>query len=447
MSFIPEDKGVESLARQIRLTGRAYALFDIAFLILKKPDRYTVRFTIFKRPDGQAVQPLFVCGLDDTLWLSEQETIDHVLNKHFAMFYQAERIATDPPKGTYTFVAQCGMSGAVLGPPNYHDYQNKLRKLHSERFSRVPFEVFKSRIKIVRDEAVVKKWLDEQSWKTEYVCLNVPDTIKLANRDEVQKHFRETHLANVVRPVDSHTLSGTAGQALPTRALQNAVRRFWDEQMRFPIKLVNILSQQFAGHGLQFFKVNRTVTHVAAARPHFLDLEVTPVSDGIRRIVDFIDATSACSRRKIVEALVQSPAPVLATAKEGEPAGEVAPSPEAAAVISDLHWLIHQGHVIEFANGLIEMAKRPIPIPKPTKPEPTPTSARGDAPTATPPADATATPSSTPASETPADSSSGVAEIPPTPAASEPVPTPVVEVTAAAPEISVAAEAEPTPTP
>jgi len=30
-------------------------------------------------------------------------------------------------------------------------------------------------------------------------------------------------------------------------------------------------------------------------------------------------------------------------------------------VVADLHWLIHQGHVIEFANGIIETAKKPRP--------------------------------------------------------------------------------------
>jgi hypothetical protein len=380
VSFIPEEKGVESLARQIRLTGRAYPLFDIGFLILRKPDRYHIRFSVIKKPDGQTAQPLFVCGLDETLWLTEQEAIDYVLSKHFATFYQAERIATEPPKGTYTFVAQCGMSGVILGPPNYHDYQNKVRKLHTERFSRMPFEVFKARIKIVRDEAVVKKWQDDQSWKTQYICLNVPESVTLPNREEVEKHFRETHLANVIKSVESHTLIGTAAQASPSRGLQQLVRRSWDELMRFPLKMVNVLSQQFAGHGLQFFKVSKTITHVAVARPHYLDLEVTPVSDGIRRIVECIGATANCSRRKILAALAPTASLQPATpAAAGAPAADAAPpTPEAAAVISDLHWLIHQGHVIEFANGLIELAKKPIL--KPLKPEPAPIAPAADAP-------------------------------------------------------------------
>jgi hypothetical protein len=135
--FLPDEKGVESLARQIKMTGRAYPLFQIAQLVLQKPERYAVRLTVKKKPDGAAAQALFVCALDDTPWLSEEEAVAHVLKNHFATFYQAERTATDPPKGTYTFVAQCGMSGAILGPPNHHDYQNRLRAVRPDAVRRL----------------------------------------------------------------------------------------------------------------------------------------------------------------------------------------------------------------------------------------------------------------------------------------------------------------------
>ncbi|MBI4326569.1 MAG: hypothetical protein HY674_15085 [Chloroflexi bacterium] len=376
VAFIPEEKGVESLARQIRLTGRAYPLFEIAFLVLRKPERYHVQLQVIKKPDGKAAQPLWVCNLDETLWLSEEAAAHHALNKHFATFYRMERLPAEPPKGAFTFVAQCGMSGTILGPPNYHDYQNKLRRLHAERFARVPFEVFKSRIKIVREEAVVKKWLEDQSWKTEYTCLLVPEPVKLGSREEVEKHFRQVHLPNVIKSVESWSLTGTAAQNMPIRPLQALIRRAWDEQMRFPIKVVNVLSQQFARHSLQFFKVNKTVTHVAVARPHYLDDAATPVSEGIKRIVDFINATPNCSRRKLMEALAPGPAPAPAPVPAAEP-GTAAPAaetpvatPQMAAVISDLHWLVHEGHVIEFSSGLLETAKRPFPKPAKTEPAP-----------------------------------------------------------------------------
>jgi len=367
VTLVPEERGVESLARQIKMTGRAYPLFDIAQMILQKPERHTVTFSVKKNAEGQPLQPLFVCALDDSLWLSEDEAVSHVLKRHFATFYQAERTATEPPKGKYTFVAQCGISGVVLGPPNYHDYQNQLRKLHAERFARMPFDAYKAQVRIVRDEEVVKKWVEDQSWKTEYVCLNMPEPLRLATMEEVERHFRETHKANIIKQVESHTLSGSAARSLRSPDLIRLARSVWEDQRRFPLQIATVLSQQFAGHGLQFFKVNKTITHVSVARPHYLDPAQTPVSDGVKRIVDYVNAHPKCTRRQLMETFAPSPTvlPVAAPAEGQAAAAPEAPTPtpEQNALIGDLHWLIHQGHVIEFANGTLETAKKPIPKP------------------------------------------------------------------------------------
>lgn len=385
-AIIPDEHGVDSIARQIKMTGRAFPLFDIAFLILQKPERYSIRLTVKKNAEGQPAQPMYLCALDDTLWLSEDEVVEHVLSKHFGTFYQAERIAAEPPKGVYTFVGQCGFSGVIFGPPNYHDYQIRMRKLHADKFGRMPFEMYKSRVKIVRDEAVVKQWVEEQSWKTEYNCLNVPEPLKLATREDVEKHFRATHKETIIKAVETHVISGVACRGL-RGGLHRVVSHLITEQRRFPMQIATSLSQQFARSGLHFFKVNKTVTHVAVARPSYLDLEATLVSDNIRRIVDFINATPKCSRRKLLDALAPrsatpAPQPVAPAAPSSEAATastETAPAspapatpatpeptPEQTAVNADLHWLVHQGHVLEFANGILETAKKPAP--KPPKP-------------------------------------------------------------------------------
>jgi hypothetical protein len=367
--FLPDEKGVESLARQIKMTGRAYPLFQIAQLVLQKAERYTVRLAVKKKPDGAVAQPLFVCVLDDTPWLSEDDAVAHVLKNHFTTFYQAERTATEPPKGTYTFVAQCGMSGVILGPPNHHDYQNRLRKLHAERFGRMPFDVFKARVKIVKDDAVVKKWVEEQSFKTEYVVLNVPEPLKLPDLDEVEKHFRATHKETIIKPVETQLVAGAPSRNLRNRELQRLVRAEWEQQRHFPLQLATELSRQFATHGLQFFKVNKTVTHVSVARLQFLDLETTPVSENIKRLIAHINAHPKCSRRKLVETFAPTPSPTVIEVKpEGPPAAAAEMTPEQNAIIADLHWLVHQGHVIEFADGRLETAKKPAPRPpKPGK--------------------------------------------------------------------------------
>ena len=116
-------------------------------------------------------------------WLSEQEeAANHALDKHFVTFYQSEKQPTDSPKGV-PFVAQCGMSGVILT----HRITTIIRTSSASTrnvFRECPSSC-KSRVKIVKDEAVVKNWVEDQSFRTS-TCLNVPETIKLNSRSEVK---------------------------------------------------------------------------------------------------------------------------------------------------------------------------------------------------------------------------------------------------------------------
>src|SRR5206468_5751547 len=128
-----------------------------------------------------------------------------------------------------------------------------------------------------------------------------------------------------------HTLSGVAARALRSPQLLRLVRQVWEDQRRFPLQIATVLSHQFASHGLQFFKVNKTITHVCVARPHYLDLEATPVSEGVKRIVDHINAHSRCSRRQLLGALAP-PQPAVSDGQATPQTGSVGPSPEQTAL-------------------------------------------------------------------------------------------------------------------
>ncbi|MEC8928081.1 MAG: hypothetical protein VX705_02605 [Verrucomicrobiota bacterium] len=363
VDFVPDSKGVDALAKEVRLTGRAYPLFQVAQLILEESKRYGMRIRTMRQAGGGVAQRLFVCGLDDSVWLAKEQVVRHVARRHFDRFYIAERTEVDAPKGEFSFVAQCGISGEVLGPPNYHGYQNRLVEFHAERFARMPFEDFKARIQTVRDEAVVAKWLEEAKWRTEYVDKE-DGKRRFAAREEAEKDLRERYVAGCVSEVEEFTLGGEAAKNLrEPRDLALFLREAWRKQRHFPLQMSTHLSKLFAEHGLQFFKKDKTVTHVAVARPHFLDLDGEPVSDGVKRIVEFIDATPDCTRRQILESVggivPRSPEDAPSDAGVEEKPKVPERTPEQKQLIADLHWLIHQGHVLEFANGIIETAKRP----------------------------------------------------------------------------------------
>ena len=334
VGIVPVEDGVRSLARQIKKTCRAYPLFEIAAMILKRPERFDVRFDVATDEKGVVKAPLFVCSLDGSVWLSESEVTEHVLKNFFDNFYQTEKTPSNPPKGVYTFVAQCGMSGIILGPPNYHDYQRTLHQVHSEKFPRMDFETFKSRVKIVRDEEVVKQWIDERSWKTDYVCLNVPEPLTLDSREAVEAHFKSNHLPNLISSVQHVTVHANEEDHLGSASLKAWLRRVREEQRRFPIRVVNALSQQFARQGLQFFKVNKTVTHVSVARPRYLDVNVTPVSDLVKRIVDYIENHKNCTPAQLVSDLTPEVEAKLAGSAPA-PAAVTAPAESAATAATE----------------------------------------------------------------------------------------------------------------
>jgi hypothetical protein len=384
----PEQGGVVSLARQIKLSGRAYPLFEVAGLVVQKPERYTVVLKVIKHRDEATkqevvVQPMFVCSLDETVWLSEDSAANHVLKDHFDTFYQTEKQPCDPPKGVWTLVAQCGFSNELLGPPNFHGYQDKLRKLHADRFSRMPFDMFKSRVRIVKDEAVVKQWIESVSSRFAYTTLNVAEPKTLHSLDEVEAHFNEVHRAGLIKQVDSFTPKPDA--KLPG-AIQTLIRVTVDKEKRFPIRLATALSNSFASQGLQFFKRDKTIVHVAVARPHYLDIETSVVSETVRKIIHHINATPGTNRKRLLETISPSVAPEApAASADGTVAEAITPAAapltsEQQSVLNDLHWLIHQGHVIEFASGLLETAKKPAPRPAPTpRPEKKPSGGKNPA--------------------------------------------------------------------
>jgi hypothetical protein len=176
------------LAKMIRSINRAYAVADIAKTVLAGADRYRVIYRVKaernterkKKPASPGESPsqgtppkpfrLVHCKTDGSVWLSREEAISHVLNtpELIKEFYQVEEVTTDAPKGNFAVIAVCGMSGAILGPPNHHEYQHNIARVHRERFGNMPLEMFKSRIKMSRDEETIAQWKQEMSTARHY---------------------------------------------------------------------------------------------------------------------------------------------------------------------------------------------------------------------------------------------------------------------------------------
>ena len=344
-TLVPDPRGIDGLSKQLKAGGKAYPLFDLAFLILEKPERYLVEL----HRTSEQPTALFQFTEDRSLWTSEAEAVRHVLNRHLEKFYRREVIPVDPPKGAYSVIAVCGISDTILGPPNYHDYQSRLLRLHAERFSKVPFDAFKSRIRMVRDPEFLEKWKTEQSSREEFYPQENPDAgERLPDLKAVEQHFRKTHAATRIVPVGSQlSVSGAAVLLHSCAAIRQLVQKVVGDLRRFPLPLAHIVGQELSAKGLQIFKAHENITYISVARPRHLDRTGAPVAEGLAQILDYLESHASTPRPEQWKALL-----ALRTSPVEESARE-------AALAGDLSWLIHQGHIIDYARRGLEVVSRP----------------------------------------------------------------------------------------
>jgi len=374
IAFTATAPAVETVVAQVRHTGKTFSLFDIARILLRNPASYTIDLTSApKQPEG----PFWVADVDHSVWLNRESAVRHLLRKKRDEFYRAEIVEIEPPKGNFPVVAVCGMSGVLLGPPNHHDFERKLRDLHRERFSRMDFETFRSRLKMERAPEVIEKWRAEASKTTEYFPLSGENPEKLPDLAAVERHFAEHHAPAHLKFVDVAPVPGDPKTTAVDPALAPLLNHARDEEERFPLRLAQSLSRALSAAGLRFYKSPNRTTFVSAARPRHLNLDEVPVSDSIKKILELIREKKSLRRPQLLELLAPAAAGTTAAGDGAATGGEAeapadpaatkaaAPDPAREAVVNDLLWLTHEGYVIEFADGRLESVPPPKHPPKP----------------------------------------------------------------------------------
>ncbi|MEA3207563.1 MAG: hypothetical protein QOE70_620 [Chthoniobacter sp.] len=338
IEFLPEPNAAVGIAKQIKTSNRAYAVFQTAKLFLERPERHRVRITSSK-PDV----PLHQIG-DGPVSFDRAGVERGAFHQAREEYYREETVQGEPIKGNFSNVARCRATGALLGPTNHHSYQPGLRKLYEERFSRrMSFPEFQQQeIEILTAEQAVADWKEQARTTTTYTTAKEAEPITFKSLSEAEQHFRKTYLPQLVKSGVSLECDGPASRAALDRHVNAAVREAWERERVFPQGLVNALRSYFSDVGLHFFKHRKRVLHVCAVKP-VRHPEGQPFSDGITALLKAIEAQPRIKR------------PGLAAKILG--AGHEAPeaAPRKAQLAADLHYLVHIGYVIEFADGSFDL--------------------------------------------------------------------------------------------
>jgi len=350
--FMPDQKALSSMVRQIAQLKRAYPLLDLAAIFTSKPETCVARLDV--RPDVKDVV-LHQCKICGMAALERERIFAHLARAHHGDYFIREETETEAPAGNFTCVARCGLSGVLLGPPNHHSYADKVQELHMTRFPNMPLEAYRQRIEVVRDPALIEQWKTESRKRVTYRFKDKPDGEPMTWTSAEARFTREI-APGLVQQGRRVAVPVSLVRQMEEQALLRTIEEAWRYECRFPGNLLFALRGAFRGKHLRVFRAHK-VEFVTAIEPAPID--PARAVEPIRSTLEFLRAHPGCKREQLVEALRP---------------GKALDSPEAGEVLAPLAWLVEKGHIIEFFDGALSVPLGPAqPAPSaPANAEPAP---------------------------------------------------------------------------
>jgi hypothetical protein len=375
IDFLPEERAFGKIIQQIKSGHIAYPLFGLARMFLERPERHRVRI---RSLDNSTV--LYQLG-DHGPVAMEAATLERIaFSEHKDEFYETEVIEKEPIKGNFTSVARCTLSGRLLGPTNYHTFQTVVRSLYEQRFSRrMSFEEYRRTIESTTDPELVNQWKEDARKSTVYKTKTQGDETPATfdSLAAVEQHFRAHHLNSVVKPCLAAEISGEIARHLPDRGIVAAIRVARDRENRFPAQIAGALRHGLNQAGLHVFKHKKRILYISTVRPQLFSSNQTQLSTGLAAVLATLRSYPKITRKQLAEKVLTK---VLGQPLPNENSPEYQQAKTALA--GDLIWLAKAGHIIEFADGTLDLPLPPKALEEKghakTGPEPGPTHATAE---------------------------------------------------------------------
>jgi len=432
VAFFPEDTSFNALVKTIRTSARTIELFEIARTVLGKPDRFVVVVARKPRPAGSpeaAPQPIYVSVPDGIPFETEDAAVSHVLSNFLGTYFDSAEAEVEAPKGNYLVINKCGVTGELLGPPNYHRYNQMVQQHYNTKIKGMPFEVFRSRIETVRDPEVVAKWLEKMKKVTRYTSkapvAEGQTALAFDSLEEARNHLLTVAKDTVVKPVDNARFHGKALDSMPRGEIMMAIEGAYDRQSRFPLDTANQLRGRLRREHFTIFKKgSKGIYYVCAVKRKFR-VPGQAFGESIGRLITFIEEHPLVKAGDLAAKMLDIHPPAEGATFTPEQREKV------MRMQGDLIWLVREGYVTEFIDGglyappaMVEARKKEVeaeendPENFPEAPPPERRAPVAPAPAA--PAPVVSEPVAEPAPQEPAH------EVPSAPAESAPPPEPTV---------------------
>jgi hypothetical protein len=349
VSFIPDRDRLGAVVRQLYAVKRAFPLPYLAGLFLSKPEYHMLKLEVRPPRTGSEPLQLFQCRQTKLVFTQREQLVDYRLRTSLDEHFERVEIATEPPTGNFVCVGQCKRTGIVLGPPNYHGYQDRLIEVHRAHFPQMSLDQFRNSIEMVRDPAVVEQWKQTSCTQVRYRPKETPEAEATLTLAQAEALFLEKFAQTDVVTGGKIIMPAAMVTSITDARLRQAIDAAWVREDRFPLSLMLALRPAFRRMHLHLFKAGKDETFVTAIPPKPFD--ATHAIPAIKDMIALITEHPGWNRKQLVEKLYP---------------GKAVDDPDVVEKMSPIAWLVDKGHIIEFFNGTYAVPghlKNPTAVP------------------------------------------------------------------------------------
>ena len=333
VKILPETKALGTIIRKLQQDFHAYKLKDLAYFFLDNPSSVLLKITPRAGAEGaaEAMKSFRQCKACGFASNSEDDVLQHILTSHIGDYYDIKEIDCEPPKGNFSCVAKCGLSGVLLGPPNIHEFNGVVREMIRTRYPNMSEEQYRSHIEMVRDAEVIEQWRKSAVKKMVFVAKGAGEDAPQFTREQAEVEFRRNMLPSLMDAPKNLMITAEVALKSPVKPLVWAVRDALEAERRAPYNMCFALRGAFHHRKLHFFRANDARGPEFVTSAELKEFDAAHAIPELASVANFI-AEHPCSPRI-----------------------DIVTSPE---VEKHLVWLVSTGHVVAFTNGVYSAVEK-----------------------------------------------------------------------------------------
>ena len=258
---------------------------------------------------------------------------DRVLTAHLGEYYDSKEVEVEPPKGNFSCVAKCGLSGVLLGPPNIHEFNAVVKEMIRTKYPEMSEEQYRSHIEMVRDADTIEEWRKGATKKTVFFAKGAAEQegAQGLSREQAEGEFKRTILPSLIDTPKNLMITAEVAMKSPVKPLQWAVKDAVEAERRAPYNMCFALRGAFHHRKMKFFRANDARGQEFVTNVEYKEFDAEHAIPELAAAAKFVAEHPCCDKSEFPQ----------------EPDFE-----------KHIEWLVTTGHVVAFTNGVYSAVEK-----------------------------------------------------------------------------------------